>query len=279
MNKRGNRDSVPLFFCHVPSTKPQRAHMAKKSSTAALLVDREPQVKIKSVGHQKLKITLNDMITVEPLTRNQEYFFDLYRQDTQCILLHGVAGTGKTFIALYRALEEALDRSNNYEQVIIVRSAVASRDIGHLPGDEREKTDVYTAPYIDICHRLFNNRHDAFQRLEEQKAIKFMITSFVRGITLDNAIIIVDECQNMTDMELNSIMTRVGENSRIIFCGDFRQTDLCKKGDMSGLHKFMAIADRMPSFRTVEFEVDDIVRSDIVREYIIARMEYEKSHT
>ena len=279
MSKQGNRDSVPLFFCHVPSTKPQRAHMAKKSSTAALLVDREPQVKIKSVGHQKLKITLNEMITVEPLTRNQEYFFDLYRQDTQCILLHGVAGTGKTFIALYRALEEALDRSNNFEQVIIVRSAVASRDIGHLPGDEREKTDVFTAPYIDICSRLFNNRHDAFQRLEEQKAIKFMITSFVRGITLDNSIIIVDECQNMTDMELNSIMTRVGDNSRIIFCGDFRQTDLCKKGDMSGLHKFMAIADRMPSFRTVEFEVDDIVRSDIVREYIIARMEYEKSHT
>jgi phosphate starvation-inducible protein PhoH len=252
--------------------------MAKKSSNAALLHSVDPQVKIKSVPQQKLRVTLNDMITIAPLTKNQATFFELYRQQTQCTLLHGVAGTGKTFIALYRALEEVLDKANSFEQVIIVRSAVASRDIGHLPGDENEKTQVYTAPYIDICSRLFNNRHDAFQRLQEQKAIRFMITSFVRGITLDNAIIVVDECQNMTDMELNSIMTRVGDNSKIIFCGDFRQTDLCKKGDISGIHKFIGITERMPSFRTVEFEVDDIVRSDIVKEYILARMEYESKH-
>jgi predicted ribonuclease YlaK len=194
------------------------------------------------------------------------------------MLLHGVAGTGKTFIALYKALEEVLDKSNTYQQVVLVRSAVPSRDIGHLPGDEKEKTEVYTAPYIDICSRLFYNRPDAFQRLQEQKQINFLITSFVRGITLDDSIVIVDECQNMSDMELNSIMTRVGDGSKIIFCGDFRQTDLYKRGDMSGLNKFMAIADMMPSFRTIEFEIDDIVRSSIVKEYILARLEYESKH-
>lgn len=247
--------------------------MAKKSSAALQLAQ---PIQLKS--GQRLKVTLNDMETFEALTENQQKFFDIYRSGAECMLLHGVAGTGKTFIALYKALEEVLDKSNPYQQVVLVRSAVPSRDIGHLPGDEKEKTEVYTAPYIDICSRLFYNRPDAFQRLQEQKQINFLITSFVRGITLDDSIVIVDECQNMSDMELNSIMTRVGDGSKIIFCGDFRQTDLYKRGDMSGLNKFMAIADMMPSFRTVEFEIEDIVRSNIVKEYILARMEYESKH-
>jgi predicted ribonuclease YlaK len=250
--------------------------MAKKQSQSALTV--APAVTLQSHGHNRLKLTLNDMATFQPLTDNQRKFFDLYKDGAECMLLHGVAGTGKTFIALYRALEEVLDRGNPYQQVVLVRSAVPSREIGHLPGDEKEKTDVYTAPYIDICSRLFYNRTDAYHRLQEQKAINFLITSFVRGITLDDSIVIVDECQNMTDMELNSIMTRIGDRSKIIFCGDFRQTDLYKKSDMSGLLKFMAIADAMPSFRTLEFGVNDIVRSDLVREYILARMDYESKH-
>ena len=146
-----------------------------------------------------------------------------------------------------------------------------------MPGDEKEKTEVYTEPYIGICEDLFG-RSDAYQRLTEQGAVKFLITSFVRGITLDDSIIVVDECQNMTDMELNSIMTRVGERSKIIFCGDFRQTDLYRKTDMSGLKKFMAIADLMPSFKVFEFGVDDIVRSKLVKEYILARLDYESRH-
>lgn len=250
--------------------------MAKKNTQPALKLA-EPAVTLRTHS-QKLKVSLNDMTTIDALTENQKKFFDIYKRGAECILLHGVAGTGKTFIALYRALEEVLDKSNSYQQVVLVRSAVPSRDIGHLPGDEKEKTEVYTAPYIDICSRLFYNRPDAFQRLQEQKQINFLITSFVRGITLDDSIVIVDECQNMTDMELNSIMTRVGDRSKIIFCGDFRQTDLCKKHDLSGLLKFMAIAKAMPSFKTVEFEVEDIVRSSIVKEYILARMEYESNH-
>jgi len=233
----------------------------------------EPQL---TLANNKLKIRLDQLKVIEPLTENQRRFFDQYNK-SKVMLLHGVAGTGKTFIALYHALEEVLDKSNPFEKIVIVRSAVPSRDIGHLPGDEKEKTEVYTEPYIEICHDLFG-RHDAYQRLVEQGAIQFLITSFVRGITLDNSIIIVDECQNMTDMELNSIFTRIGERSKIIFCGDFRQTDLYKKTDMSGLKKFMVIADMMPSFKIFEFGVNDIVRSQIVKEYIIARMNYEEQY-
>ncbi|NBO99949.1 MAG: DEAD/DEAH box helicase [Proteobacteria bacterium] len=246
--------------------------MAKTKNNIQLQHSNEPQLTISN----KLKIRLDEMNVIEPLTQNQRRFFEAYEQ-SKVMLLHGVAGTGKTFIALYHALEEVLDKGNHYTKVVIVRSAVPSRDIGHLPGDEKEKTEVYTDPYIDICQNLFG-RYDAYQRLVEQKAIQFLITSFVRGITLEDSIVIVDECQNMTDMELNSIITRVGERSKIIFCGDFRQTDLYKKTDMSGLKKFMAIADMMPSFKIFEFGIEDIVRSSLVKEYILARLEYENRY-
>jgi phosphate starvation-inducible protein PhoH len=226
--------------------------------------------------NNKLKLKLDDLDVIEPLTETQARFFQAY-SDSQLLLLHGVAGTGKTYIALYKALEEVLEKNTTFKKVVIVRSAVPSREIGHLPGDEKEKTEVYQMPYEEICADLFN-RKDAWKLLNEQKVVQFMITSFVRGITLEDSIIIVDECQNMNDMELNSIITRVGSRSKIIFCGDFRQTDLYKKTDMSGLKKFMVIADMMPSVKTIEFEVDDIVRSKLVKEYILARMNYEDQY-
>jgi len=246
--------------------------MAKAKTNLAQSVQK-PQL---TIANTKLKIRIDDLRTIQPLTENQKAVFDAY-DNSKIMLLHGVAGTGKTYIALYHALEEVLDRSNKYEKVVIVRSAVPSRDIGHLPGDEKEKTEVYTEPYVEICSDLFS-RSDAYQRLTEQKVIQFLITSFVRGITLDNSIIIVDECHNMTDMELNSIITRVGERSKIIFCGDFRQTDLYRKTDTSGLKKFMRIADMMPSFKTFEFGIEDIVRSSLVKEYILARLQYETTY-
>jgi len=223
---------------------------------------------------RKLKLRIDDLLTFEPLTKNQSKFFDLYKQGTQAIMLHGAAGTGKTFIALYKALEEVMDKSNTYDKVVLVRSVVPSREIGHLPGDEKEKTDVYLAPYKAICQDLFQTEQ-AYERLVEQKNIEFMITSFVRGITIDNSVIIVDECQNMTFQELSSIITRVGEGSKIIFCGDFKQTDLCKRHDQSGLRDFVEVINRMPSFRNVEFEVDDIVRSSLVKEFIVANLHVE----
>ena len=225
-----------------------------------------------------LKMRIEDLITVDAITETQGHFFSEYNKDAKAMLLHGCAGTGKTYIALYKALEEVLQRGNPYKKVVIIRSAVPSREIGHLPGDETEKTAVYMQPYIDMCSDLFPKKQQSFQRLMEQKYVEWMITSFVRGITLDNSIIIVDECQNMNDMEINSIITRVGHSSKILFCGDFRQTDLYKRGDLSGLQKFMVIAENMPSFRTFEFDTDDIVRSDLVKEYLMARMSYEEEY-
>jgi phosphate starvation-inducible protein PhoH len=249
--------------------------MTRRKNNLQVVTNSEPKVTIEK--SKQCKVKYEDLRNIQPKTQNQRLFFDLYNQQSTAMLLHGVAGTGKTFISMYKALEEVLDPTTDYERLVVVRSAVPSRDIGHLPGDEKEKTEVYTLPYVEICDDLLNHIQP-FQRMQEQKTVHFLITSFVRGITLDNSVIIVDECQNMTDMELNSIMTRIGKNSKIIFCGDFRQTDLNKKNDMSGLQKFIAIAEMMPSFKTVEFSVNDIVRSKLVKEYILARLEYEEKH-
>ncbi len=249
--------------------------MSRKKNNLQVISNSEPQVTIEK--SRTCKVKYDDLKHIQPKNYNQRQFFELYDQQSPAILLHGVAGTGKTYFAMYKALEEVLDPTTDYERVIVVRSAVPSRDIGHLPGDEKEKTEVYTLPYVEICDDLFNHIQP-FQRMQEQKTIHFLITSFVRGITLDNSIVIVDECQNMTDMELNSIMTRIGKNSKIIFCGDFRQTDLYKKNDMSGLQKFIGIAELMPTFKTIEFSVHDIVRSKLVKEYIMARLEYEERY-
>lgn len=249
--------------------------MTRRKNNLQVVLNSEPKVTIEK--SKLCRVKYEDLKHIQPKTQNQRLFFDLYNQQSTAMLLHGVAGTGKTFISMYKALEEVLDSTTVYERLVVVRSAVPSRDIGHLPGDEKEKTEVYTLPYVEICDDLFNHIQP-FLRMQEQKTVHFLITSFVRGITLDNSVIIVDECQNMTDMELNSIMTRIGKNSKIIFCGDFRQTDLNKKNDMSGLQKFIAIANMMPSFKTVEFSVNDIVRSKLVKEYILARLDYEEKH-
>lgn len=223
----------------------------------------------------KHKVRALDLKEIWALTDNQENFFTYYHKGHKAILCHGVAGTGKTYIAMHSAFKEILDKSG-YQRVVVVRSAVPSRDIGFLPGNEKEKIDVYSQPYQEICANLFPRFGDrAYNKLKEQNLIHFMVTSHIRGLTLDNCIVIVDEAQNMNDMELNSIMTRVGQNTKIIFCGDFRQSDLQKQSDMSGLKKFMTIAQRMPSFRHVEFGVEDIVRGPLVKEYILARMAYE----
>jgi len=221
-----------------------------------------------------LKIKIDHLKTFDPLTENQKKFFEAYKRGDYFIALHGVAGTGKTFIALYKALEEVLDKSNPFKKIIIVRSAVQTREMGHLPGDVDDKLEIYEQPYHQICHTLFE-RKDAYDRLVEQGYIEFISTSFIRGMSFDDAIILVDEMQNMNFEEIDTVMTRVGHRSKIIWCGDYRQTDLRKANDKSGILKFFDIAYHMAAFTRVEFTADDIVRSSLVKDYILARMHYE----
>ena len=225
-----------------------------------------------------LRLRIDDLKTFDPLTQNQKLFFDAYKRGDYFVALHGVAGTGKTFCALYKAIEEVMDKSNPFNKIIVVRSAVQSRDMGYLPGDVNEKMEIYQQPYRQICDTLFG-RKDAWDRLEEQGHIQFISTSFIRGMSWDNAIIIVDECQNCSWEELNTCMTRVGHMSKIMFCGDYRQNDLNKKkNDMSGLSKFLDIADLMQSHTRIEFTVDDIVRSSLVKDWVIASLKYDDNN-
>lgn len=247
--------------------------MARKTASSTT-ADPQETTKQQTISNA-LKIRLDHMKTFQPLTDNQKLFFDAYKRGDYFIALHGVAGTGKTFIALYKALEEVLDKSNPFNKIIIVRSAVPSREVGHLPGDIDEKTEIYRQPYQQICDTLFG-RTDAYQRLEEQGHIDFISTSFIRGMSFDDAIILVDEMQNMTFEEIDTVMTRVGYRSKIIWCGDYRQTDLNKKkSDVSGILKFFDIAYHMSAFTKIEFTPNDIVRSSLVKDYILAKLKYE----
>lgn len=251
--------------------------MAKRSSALQVVTqDTTQEQPERQARHSSgsLKIKLDHMKTFDPLTNNQKIFFDAYKRGDYFVALHGVAGTGKSFIAVYKALEEVLDRSNPFDKIIIVRSAVQGREIGHLPGDIEGKLDIYQQPYRQICETLFG-RKDAYQRLEEQGHIEFISTSFIRGMTFDDAVIIVDEVQNMTFEEIDTVMTRVGHRSKIIWCGDYRQCDLKKNNDKSGLLKFFEIAGLMKAFTRIEFTTQDIVRSSLVKDYILAKIQHE----
>ena len=217
------------------------------------------------------------LLDIEPITDNQKKLFDSYA-DGKHLVAYGTAGTGKTFISLYNALADILDETTPYERIYLVRSLVSTREIGFLPGDHEDKADIYQIPYKNMVKYMFQMPTDAdfemlYGNLKAQESIKFWSTSFIRGTTLDNAIVIVDEFQNLNFHELDSIMTRIGENSRIIFCGDASQSDLVKTNDRNGIHDFLNILRKMPSFDIIEYGIDDIVRSGLVKEYIIAKLD------
>lgn len=206
---------------------------------------------------------------IKPLTPNQERVFSAYRQGYH-LMLHGFAGTGKTFCALYLALNEILNTDSIYTKIIIVRSVVPSRDMGFLPGSMKEKIAVYEEPYREICDSLFG-RGDGYDILKMKGIIQFTTTSFLRGLTFNNAIVILDESQNLSFQEADTVMTRMGDESRIIVCGDYRQTDLLKPYEKEGITQLMAITNRINTFQSVDFEKDDIVRSGLVKQYIIQK--------
>ena len=222
-------------------------------------------------------ISAEYLVDIEPLTENQKKLFESYKEGKH-LVAYGAAGTGKTFISLYNALKDVLDETTPYEQIYIVRSLVATREIGFLPGDHDDKSALYQIPYKNMVKYMFQMHSDAdfemlYGNLKSQETIKFWSTSFIRGTTLDNSIIIVDEFQNLNFHELDSIITRVGENSKILFCGDATQSDLTKTNERNGISDFMNILRKMDSFDVIEFGVDDICRSGLVKEYIVAKME------
>ena len=224
-------------------------------------------------------IRIDNMVSVSAVTDNQKKAFADYKLGKN-LFLYGAAGTGKTFITLYMALEEVLRNESKYDTVYIVRSAVPTREIGFLPGDEEDKTALFQVPYQNMVKFMFEQPNEQafsmlYDRLKNQGSLMFLTTSFLRGITLDNAIIIVDEAQNLTFHELDTIITRVGMDSKIMFCGDFFQSDLQKHIDKEGIKHFMKILKGMKSFSNIEFTLGDIVRSGMVKEYLISKIKVE----
>jgi predicted ribonuclease YlaK len=231
--------------------------MQKNNSVEEVVVKKLPRLKIEHLKR------------IDPLTDNQSKAFHGFHKDKN-LILSGSAGTGKTFIAMYLALREVLEGKGPYKKVVIVRSIVPTRDIGFLPGTEEEKKEVYMLPYVEICNELFNDSN-AFKRLQDNNQIEFLSTSFIRGSTLNNSIIILDEMQNCVFRELDTVITRVGSRARFIMCGDYYQSDFDKKTDKEGVLNFLKIVTSMTSFVRIEFTWADIVRSDFVRDYIVTK--------
>jgi len=225
---------------------------------------------------RKKPINSNYLLNIDPLTDSQTMMFEEYGRG-QNIFSYGCAGTGKTFVALYLALRDVLDENSPYEKVYIVRSLVATREIGFLPGTHEDKADIYQIPYKNMVKYMFE-MPDApsfemlYGNLKAQETISFWSTSFLRGSTLDNSIVIVDECQNLNFHELDSIITRVGQDSKILFCGDARQSDLQKSNEKSGIIDFQRILQNMEEFSMIEFGIEDIVRSGLVKSYLISKL-------
>lgn len=227
---------------------------------------RQQETEVENIINKKFA-----MKRITPMTKNQEKVVKAYT-DGRHIANIGSAGTGKTYLSMALALEEVLE-SDDFEQIIIIRSAVQSREQGFMPGSLTEKMGYYETPYLDIVNDLFG-RADAYHIMKSKGMLQFMSTSFVRGLTFDNAIILVDECQNMTYQELDTVITRVGESSKIIFCGDMKQDDLKiskHRADVSGLKDFIRVISKMDDFAVIEFTTDDIVRSGLVKQYLIAK--------
>jgi len=222
------------------------------------------------------EINNNNLVKIKPITDSQKEVFASWNKDKNQFLF-GAAGTGKTFISLYLALHSVMDSKNKYDKVIIVRSLIPTREIGFLPGDEEDKAALYQVPYQNMVQFMFEQPNEQsfnnlYDRLKSQGTLYFLSTSFLRGLTFDNTIVIVDECQNMNFHELDTIITRVGQDSKIMFCGDFDQTDLQKTNEKNGLHDFLRILNEMKEFNCTEFTIGDIVRSGFIRNYLINKI-------
>lgn len=220
-------------------------------------------------------ISHDQLVEMKGVTKNQLEVFKQYAEGKN-LFLYGPAGTGKTFVILYNAIKEVLDPKTNYNCIYIVRSLMPTRSLAFMPGDEQDKSSLYQVPYDNMLRLMFKLSSEEqfdimYEELKKQGNVEFLSTSFLRGITLDNAIILVDECQNLNFHELDTIMTRVGQESKIMFSGDFDQTDLREDDEKAGLGQFIKIINEMKEFYSCEFDIGDIVRSGLVRSYIIQK--------
>ena len=240
---------------------------SKKQPTMVGLSSR--QMRRKPIGSDHL-------LDIKPLTPSQEKVFEAWKNNKH-LFLFGAAGTGKSFITLYLALQSILDEMTPYNKLYIVRSLVPTREIGFLPGDHEDKANLYQIPYKNMVRYMFEMPDDPsfemlYANLKAQDTISFWSTSFIRGTTIDNAIILVDESENLNFHELDSIITRLGVNSKIIFAGDAAQSDLVKTHEKTGIMDFKRIIDDMDEFESIEFGIDDIVRSGLVKSYLISKI-------
>jgi len=203
---------------------------------------------------------------IRPMTLNQNHAFKEFEKGKH-LFLHGSAGTGKTFVGLYFGLHEVLN-TKQYKSITIIRSAVEVRKVGFLPGGPEEKSEEYEIPYRGICGELFGN-DKAYETLKKRDQIDFKLTSFLRGTTLDDTFIVLDEASNLDWAELSTVITRMGNNTKIVICGDWRQTDFKYADEKAGFVNFKKIIEKMPSFSCIEFGIEDIVRGPLVKSFII----------
>lgn len=207
---------------------------------------------------------------IHPLTENQEKAFESYYEGKN-LILSGSAGSGKSFLAMYLALKDIIKGNDfNYKSLIIIRSAVPSRDLGFVPGTLEEKSKIYQDPYKNIANELIG-RGDAWHFLLNKEIIEFQTTSFLRGLTFTDCIIIFDEFQSATFHEIDTVLTRIGENCRFILCGDFNQNDLSIKREKSGFQDAVSILNNLEEVQEIRFTIQDVVRSGFVKNYLIEK--------
>lgn len=269
---RRRTNNVRKFEQDFMSLENQR--QAKRLSRQQKRLEKETGIanvfEIKGNSNQR-GIKYEDIKNIQPLTETQADFFDAWdNNDADGYMLSGCAGTGKNMISMFKALRDVLDPDTPYHKLVIIRSSTPVRNQGFLKGSLDEKMEVFEAPYIGIVHEL-TGKKDGYEKLKEAGQIEFISTSAIRGITLNNSIILADEVGGFNWHECKSVMTRVGRHCKVILLGDTAQIDLIyNKNDTSGIYDLLNVTNSMPSFRNFKFTEEDIVRSGLVKEFLIA---------
>lgn len=248
------------------------ARKARKNTTFddQWLAENLNQTAIKD-GPRRKKWSLHDLKNIKPISSAQRMLFESYLAHDNHVVANGFPGTGKTYLSFWLGLNSVLSPDEPQDRIIVVRSAVPARDIGFLPGDAKEKMAPFEVAYKDIVHDLIG-KSTSYEDMCEAGKIEFMPTSFLRGLTWDNAVVILDEIQNLTWQEIHTVMTRIGKNTRVLVCGDVSQNDLQnKRNEETGIGNFLTVAERMNTFDIVNFTKHDVVRSGFVKDWILAK--------